>query len=179
MHQLSYSMDKGKTWQKYTQPFEVTKDTELYVRTEDQAGNTSDVVKEQLSLTENKVAETVVKTATKNTPENEGKPQLEAVKTMAANQPLKVETSPIEQKQKNQERVSNVEAADLLTENLSGSPKKQLQLANKVGDQLLSKENKVFPTTNDRSEIALLIIGLLICASGVGIIFMRVKKRKN
>ena len=42
---------------------------------------------------------------------------------MAANQPLKVETSPIEQKQKNQERVSNVEAADLLTENLSGSPK--------------------------------------------------------
>ena len=149
------------------------------MRTEDQAGNTSDVVKEQLSLTENKVAETVVKTATKNTPENESKPQLEAVKTMAANQPLKVETSPIEQKQKNQERVSNLEAADLLTENLSGSPKKQLQLANKVGDQLLSKENKVFPTTNDRSEIALLIIGLLICASGVGIIFMRVKKRKN
>ncbi|WCG26948.1 S8 family serine peptidase [Enterococcus durans] len=179
VHQLSYSMDKGKTWQKYTQPFEVTKDTELYVRTEDQAGNISDVVKEQLSLTENKVAETVVKTATKNTPENESKPQLEAVKTMAANQPLKVETSPIEKKQKNQERVSNLEAADLLTENLSGSPKKQLQLANKVGDQLLSKENKVFPTTNDRSEIALLIIGLLICASGVGIIFMRVKKRKN
>ena len=125
------------------------------------------------------MAETVVKTATKNTPENESKPQVEAVKTMAANQPLTVETSPIEQKQKNQERVSNLEAADLLTENLSGSPKKQLQLANKVGDQLLSKENKVFPTTNDRSEIALLIIGLLICASGVGIIFMRVKKRKN
>ncbi len=48
VHQLSYSMDKGKTWQKYTQPFEVTKDTELYVRTEDQAGNTSDVVKERL-----------------------------------------------------------------------------------------------------------------------------------
>ena len=164
VHQLSYSMDKGKTWQKYTQPFEVTKDTELYVRTEDQAGNTSDVVKEQLSLTENKVAETVVKTATKNTPENESKPQVEAVKTMAANQPLTVETSPIEQKQKN---------------HLSVYPKTQLQPANKVGDQLLSKENKVFPTTNDRSEIALLIIGLLICASGVGIIFMRVKKRKN
>ena len=149
------------------------------MRTEDQAGNTSDIVKEQLSLIENKVSETVVKTATKNAPENESKPQVEAVKTMEATQPLKVEVSPSEQKQKNQERVSNVEATDLLTEKLTDSSKKQLQLANKVGDQLLSKENKVFPTTNERSEIALLIIGILICASGVGIIFMRVKKGKT
>ena len=183
---LSYSLDEGKTWQEYKQPFEVAKATTLYVRTEDQAGNTSEIVKEQLSLKE-KNKDGRVETATDNKKETAADLQMLPVKTSlfstktekndsleapTINEKEEEQTNPLPLLNEKQEEEKGQ------TETLPFYSAQAMPLADKTEGQLLTTENKVFPTTNDYSSRLSLIIGIVI-SGGVAGIFLSKKRKKN
>ncbi|MBP2100220.1 S8 family serine peptidase [Enterococcus rivorum] len=74
---LRYSLDKGKTYQPYTEPFEQTTATEVWAQSYDDAGNESAVIKATVVFAEKEKPKTPTENSNSNKPTTESSSETE------------------------------------------------------------------------------------------------------